>query len=698
SVRIAAARSGFLAVITQFRTISAMPFQAGRGLPAVHLGSSSSSDVSVASDGEGFAVAWQDVDRIAHARFFSAGQWSPTVALGASAERTFKPAIASAGEGYLLAWRRVDDWPSNASELRLARWLAGTLWLAPLTPFAESTVPLGDPLLSANASGWTILYARGSELRTAFAPATSAGAMVQFGAPVTLATEATHPSLAAGPSAFAAVWVGASAAGGTSAFAASAAAGAWTPVSEVTALSGIAVGTQLARSEAGFTFVAATSINGVPALKVSSFVDGTWQPAIDPALGGTSPAEPQLAPAPDGTRLSITQDDGVAHRVHLVAEQGGRLSPPVNLLATVLPSSASGARVSGDDAGRALVVWSQPHRGAPAVFAALATEGVFGEPFLVGLRADFAVVASNGKGFLIAYRGFPSSELPRSVIVRGFDGASLGPPEVLGPIDYYEEMALTSDGAGYAVAWPHSGEGVWAAIESDGEWSPVAPVGPFADFAYPPVLAGGPHGYVMAYEPVIGDMIQLARARRYGDGTWSWTASEVFGGIFGPDHGPSVASGAGGFAVVWSDHAQVWAIIDTGDGFGAPVLVRSQIGCFWVDVLPIGTGFEVLFRCGTSHAQRFDAGWAAPREVGLNVLGAVTAIRPGGWGLLGAIGGGALSRVEALGDQLTKPRAVVAGGAAGAAIGWDGQAYIGAWTEVDPGDPMVRRIVAQRGP
>lgn len=170
------------------------------------------------------------------------------------------------------------------------------------------------------------------------------------------------------------------------------------------------------------------------------------------------------------------------------------------MLAAPLPASATGVRLATNSAGDVLAVFQAPHRGQPAVYAALGRGGEFAPPELVGFPGVGADVASDGSGFLVGRVRPTNGAGGGEVIVRGRDAGGFTAAEQVTAGAQAFSVVLGSDGATWAVVYDEGTvRGVQVRIRDGATWTPSFQVTPYGSISSYESITARPGGYDVGF-------------------------------------------------------------------------------------------------------------------------------------------------------------------------------------------------------
>lgn len=515
---------------------------------------------------------------------------------------------------------------------------------------------------------------------------------------VTMRGGATGASIAANAGGFAVAWQMTGEDGVTATEAAYRPPGmdrAWSEPETVWTAAGAPAVTRLAPSAAGWLAIAATG-GSSPEAVISERGPAGWSALLPFARAGAPIARLALARTPDGVAVTFDQDDGERQQVRAVRRADGGLAAGVDLLPPQ-PGSARELNVAGDDAGSALAVWTEEHRGGPAVFAARGGEGTFGPPTLVALGADQPTVTAFGSGFVLAYRRGTTCE------GRLLGAGGLGPAQRLdvGAAGACSAPRLASDGAHVLATWRVAWGIAGAAWLDAAGWSPPfwATSGQETEFGFD--AAGRDGRFAVAW----GGVYKPLQARfATGPAAAAWepvTDVGVWVEQGGVERGPALAAGPAGFGVVWTDFNSVWTTVSTnGATWAEPVLVDAPTTyCNLPTMAPLADGFVAAWNCRGARARVWRNGWSAPVSLTATDTAAmrVASGAPGVAVLLRESAGGAL-RGTTWRAGAWAPLETLRGPASGEpALSWDGEAWLTGWVEADAADSTIDRVMVRRG-
>jgi hypothetical protein len=684
--------------------------------------------VAVASNGSGFLVAWSTAAPTAKARFIDGtGVVGPELALFGTAHLQ---GVASNGSGYVVAVMTPTGMAARAWD--------GSLW-----SLEEHVAPQGYGFrLLGNGAGyfggfrttdagvgyiWTVSSADGvtwssgvvfSASPAPSLPAVAAGAngvravafttsgavggvFASFGAggalpaPVMIANgnEPVNASVAISTGSVAVAWQ-ALVEGGVATSARIHASGAWGAEETLASGAGTPGGTRLASDGAGYLALASSGATGQV---VRAYQAGSWGSALAPVPAGAQAGAPLLlAGEPGGYVLVFARDDGASHRLSTRAHTGAATDEALGATVDV-PAAQQGSarelRLAADGYGGSAAVWTQEHRGGPAVFAAVGRNGAFDPPFLVALGADSPAVASNGAGFVAVYRRGAACESVR------LDGEAAPAPVRLDDGSGTCSMpAIASDGASYVAGW-RARVGWMYRIEAavgDGEtWGPGVTL--HSDGYFDTELDVAAHAGTFAAAYDLGGSVLFSS---------SDDAGATFGAPrevdpFGPDDGPRLAAGPAGFGLLWTNYTNVYGIVAAAGVFPwAPTMVAQIPEHCGSPAIAAGTvGFLSAFDCASPYVAEWANGWKPALRLSTVAAGGIRlASSPRGYAIVygersadANLRGG--TRVDGAWELATlRPKVE-----ADPALAWDGEAHVVGWREADMLDAGVDRVLVRRG-
>ncbi len=564
---LVATDSGFCYLANDWSTLSLVRYDGTSfGTPLTLSSNGPYGKVSLAGRGNECTALWADSATTVKTRTLTGGTLgSETLLATITGGPTLQHlALAANTGGYVAAWNAAQD-----------------AYLGPTSTYAS--------IFSSNWSSPSTVATTGAN-ESLYAATDGSGFMVfTFDYPVTMTAyrysgswssgstvgplDGQVPLLAGGPQGYAVAWVSAS----NAVYLNVATAGSFGTPQPLASATSLTPDLTLAATGSGFV-AAFTSGSDVDEVRWSSSGYGTPAEIDGSAITATGPA---LVTRGSDAVLAYAQAGAVATRTFTgswsavqVLPAGAYSGAPV---APVMATTAS---------GHALVVWSQYAGGVQGLYAAEYGGTGWSAPFLVDAVGDIPAVATDGAGFLVAYRS------GTTLLARGVSGTTVGAAATvatgLGVGSGASQIAVGSNGSLWLVSWRGT-----AYFSADGQ------------------------AWGAGYSACSGDGIRIASdgsgfsvfcavtsllsysARVYASGAWD-SAAHTFPAADDLDFtgGPGGYLFAGGLGT--SGHG-ITMSTNTGSGWSTQMLLVGIDSVNNVQVRPSGSGFAALMKGGQLH-------------------------------------------------------------------------------------------------
>ena len=533
-----------------------------------------SSTPSIASDGNGYAVAWAQDDGSGaysvYANIYGAGAWSSagtSIENGPDSTAGGNTQIASNGLGYAVAWSQYDGSTYSA----YANVYSGGTWttaaLLETSPHSALQVAI-----ASNGTGYAVAWQQDNGLdKDINASLYSAGS---WSAPVLLdagASSAQQPLAVRFPTGYAVAWYQDDASGNPNMYGTIYAGGVWS-AANIPLVQGAWKGTsfipKMATNRSGVSLAVwpeyhkgsyriMGSINASGAWGLPFLIDSNTANDVDVATNGASFMVLWYSTT-QGAPLAVTcSSDGVLGVPEKVA--------PATYSYAYYPSLAS----NGSGYAAAWSQWDYSGVAQSNIYANVYSSGTWSKdgggiptPWTIENASNYAYypnVASNGSGYAATWSQYDG--VAYSVYANLFTSGtwSTGGTLLETSTGHAASPSIASNGSGYAVSW-YQEDGIaysiYANIYSSGTWSTGGTLlGNGPGYAYEPRIASNGSGYAVAWYQYEGGVYNIY-ANIYSSGTWSTGGTPIENSSNGA-YGPSIASNGSGYAVAWYQYEGV---------------------------------------------------------------------------------------------------------------------------------------------
>lgn len=659
----------------------------------------------VAANGARYAAVFVD-GAVLKMRTHDGAAWDAAGATTLSETyQAINPVIAPRGSSWVAAWGEGNY------ALRTGSYdAASRTWTTAQLPGASGSAYIVAPAIASNGS--TVVVGWGTTTGPVMA-STDTGA--GFGAAVNVSNGsgdgAYALSAAANGGRFAIAWRDRYS-GGASAYGALFDGSAWSGASQLEWRNGAVKNVRVAPSGTGFAAameIADTTASGSPSsIWMNPTTSGGYWSSINQTQVeslATHATDLVVAQRGPGVALAWTQDDGTRHQVRLVSHGAAGFGATVPLANPGQPGGSGDVRLASGGAGDVAAVWTQDHRGARAVFAALRSGGTWSAPVLISLSADSPAVASNGVGFMIAY------------VERDVTGAALGVRVVAfvngvpGAVTSFDcggyaapQPVLASDGSGYVVAWRYgvSAAGLRAAIRPAATTTWESPRDLAVSSVSAVAVAGRPGAYMVTWRE---DSRLMARGvtAPAPQGPWTWDAAAAW---LGYSASQALAANPSAFGLAWYDSASLpagprVAVHVAGSWQPAASAGASPPYCTRVQLGASATGFLALAGCTDGLRETsYRGSWTTPALVGAPTTALAISSDGEGYKILTRPTDGtgtSLSAIDVASDGTVWPaRALATGTQPSLSAAFDGTQHVAAWLE-EGSDPTIDVVRARAG-
>jgi MYXO-CTERM domain-containing protein len=567
-----------------------------------------------------------------------------------------RAAIASDGDGFLVAYTQFD----GAGFVRLS---AGGTPVDPAPtafPLPANVQGVTPPAVAYNGTSYLVAYTYGSTTGAAFvARRVSPAGVILDPADIVVANEGVPPAMASDGSDWLLAWRSPS----TGAIRGQRIQADGTvldgPSGAVIADPGDAVPSQTVSvvrgaGEYAVLWLGPQQLYGARVSSAGAVVAVTGDVLADGVYRS------QLAAAGDGSSYYAVYLEDVV--------RGGRLGPTLAKLdpSSVLIAAAANAQrypASAYNGTSWLVVWEDGRDGQPRTYGTrVSPAGLVLDPAGIPIGPAFSAlpsVGSNGTDWLVTWYGAPGSGCARvsaagSVVDPGGITISLA--------GGYSGTAVASDGVDYLVAWDEPGTRIARVTAAGAVLDPggvTLSTGTYWGAPKPAVAYGGAD-YLVSWRAATSPFPVLARRVTTGAVVLDPGAAAIT--IAAKGYDVALASSGDGWLVTWADSPRIFARrVDAGGALldAAPILVaQGPGGRSWPTAAWDGTQYWLAWMAGDVQVDVYAARMTAAGSV-LDAGGAT-----GGSGGTGAGGGGASS--SSTGTSGAGAGSSGAGGAGGA--------------------------------